>query len=245
MSGSPYELWVVGLRAWQRDPSTDLSGLPILLSESLPPEAYQRLFNHMRQAIDAMMAEFTELLARDIGHATSEHDYARAMVGLRARLARRVQLAEHPGLPEEVRVELRKGVATDVTALQMQVEELVTANANRYGSDRSHTEQMLRIVRQNRFTVILEPGFPLESLFTPTNGFGSPIPHQQRSAAPPPYGAIPDSGGGPHVGVPRPGQTYQTDRRPAAAPAGPGPVPTSSSGFVRRRVYFGDDTPSS
>lgn len=231
MSGSPYEQWVMALRQWQRDPATDLRALPALGVDSLPPDAYQRLFAHMRTAIDAMMLEFSQLLVRDIGAARSEHDYARAMVGLRVRLARRVQLAQHPGLPAEVRAELTKGVAADVTALQAQVEELVTTSADRYGSDRTHTEHMLRIVRQNRFTVVLEPGFPIDALIAGRTGFGS----TGGFAVGPTTGAAPGPPGAP------PG--------PRAAPAGPPgaaapqPVPTSGAGFIRRRVFLGDDRP--
>ncbi|MFC0313986.1 hypothetical protein ACFQNE_05750 [Gordonia phosphorivorans] len=217
MSGSPYEQWVIALRQWQHDPATDLRSLPALRADSLPPDAYQRLFAHMRTAVDTMMLEFSQLLVRDIGAARSEHDYARAMVGLRVRLARRVQLAEHPGLPAEVRAELAKGVEADVNALQAQVEELVTASADRYGSDRTHTEHMLRIVRQNRFTVVLEPGFPLEALLAGQTGFGSTAGFAARGSAHAPPG-------------------------PAGA-AVPQPVPTSGAGFVRRRVFLGDNRP--
>jgi hypothetical protein len=161
MSATVYETWVATLRRWGADPTTDLSHLPQLTADSLPPEAYSRLFVHFNRAIEAMMGGFSDRLTRSLAHARSEHEMAEAIVGLRAHLARRLQLANHPGLPTEIQKPLRDSAARDIHTLQAELERAMTSGANRSGSDRAHTEAMLKLVRDNSFVAILTPGNPL------------------------------------------------------------------------------------
>lgn len=172
MSGSDYEAWVSGLRRWRRDPSASLADLPALTADSLPPEAYARLFTHLNSAVEGMMADFSERFTRGLGEARSEHDMARVIVGLRGHLARRIQLARHPKLPPQIQKPLFNSASRDISALQADLERIVGSSATRAGSDRTHTERMLKLVRDNSFTAILAPGFPIDSLFT-TSGAGT------------------------------------------------------------------------
>lgn len=161
MSGTVYETWVAALRKWGGDPTTDLSHLPPLTADSLPPEAYSRLFVHFNRAIEAMMGGFSDRLTRSLAHARSEHEMADAIAGLRTHLARRLQLANHPGLPAEIQKPLYDSAARDIRTLQAELERAMTSASSRSGSDRAHTESMLKLVRDNSFVAILTPGNPV------------------------------------------------------------------------------------
>ncbi|WLP92149.1 hypothetical protein [Gordonia sp. NB41Y] len=214
MTTSQYEMWVETLRRWRTDPSTDLSRLPLLQADSLPVQAYQRLFVHLGDAIQTMMNDFAEKFARDLGAARSEHDIARTLVNARPQLARRIQLARHPGLPPEVQRPLLEAAERDLRALQQELEQGFTGPSSRYGSDRGAAERLLHLARQNSFTAILAPGFPLESLFN-ASGAVPAAPAPGRAPSPP----SPPSQSSPRVPI----------------PTRPGPV--------RRRVFFGDAAP--
>lgn len=167
MSGGDYERWVVGLRTWRDNPATDLSALPPLDSASFTPATYARLLAHLQQALQAMTDAWSRRLQTAIDRAGSDsHELGRALVQLRAELARRIQLARHPGWPSEIATELERGAANDIRDLQAQLERLVrSAPTARGGSDRDTVEAQLRVLRENSFTAILDPGFDLDRLF--------------------------------------------------------------------------------
>ncbi len=154
-----YEVWVLGLRKWQKNPSADLSQLPRLTADSLPPSAYSRLLTHLHTAIEAMMQDFSEKFSRGIEHARSEHEMAQVMVGLRALLYRRVELARHPSLPEEISRPLVEAARREIAALQVDLERVLTSSTDRSSSNRSRVERMLKLARDNSFTAVLDPGF--------------------------------------------------------------------------------------
>ncbi|MFT4127530.1 MAG: hypothetical protein QM662_15035 [Gordonia sp. (in: high G+C Gram-positive bacteria)] len=214
--GSAYEQWVMALRRWQRDPGADMSGLPVLRADSLPPDAYSRLFGHFHTAMSALTEDVAARFARMLEVARSDHDIANALIGLRAPLARRLQLCRHPALPPEVVRALTDGAERDITALQHELEDVLTSSSSRYASDRRRLEELRTLVRHNRITVVLEPGFPLESLFSN----GAHPPASRRRSAPDP--------------------TPTADRTPAG---GPGPLPGGLHGPVRRRVFLNNDQP--
>jgi hypothetical protein len=164
-ANSAYEAWVSGLRAWGKDPNTDLGELPKLCADSFPPPTYERLVAHIMTAQQEVMSTWQQRLARNIQSARSEHDYARTLVELRSLLGRRLQLAKHPGLPDEVRRPLAEGVERDIRRLQEDLEKAVQRPDRAGGIQLVTRERMLRLVRANSFTALLKPGFPLESLF--------------------------------------------------------------------------------
>ncbi|WP_006245064.1 hypothetical protein [Mycolicibacterium tusciae] len=162
MSASAYEAWVTAVRSWRDDPRHDLSALPSLGADSLPPSAYERLFDHIRLAQQRVMDRWSETFARDWGNAREDHARVRALMATRVLLARRLQLAAHPGLPEVVRTEFTNGVARDVHALQKDLEDAAVRQTG-HRVDRVQTDRTLNLLRANRLTVILEPGFPLQA----------------------------------------------------------------------------------
>nr|WP_313777373.1 hypothetical protein [Mycobacterium sp.] len=162
---SAYEQWVTAVRSWRQDPLHDMSQLPTLVVDSLPPAAFERLFSHIRDAQQHVMNRWADTFARDWGAARDEQGRVRALLDTRRVLARRLQLAGHPGLPEVVRAELTKGVARDTEQLQQELEEALTKQQRGARIDRFQTERALNVLRTNRLTAILEPGFSLQALF--------------------------------------------------------------------------------
>ena len=153
----------MAVRLWRDDPRHDLTTLPPLSVDSLPPTAYERLFDHIRAAQQRVMDRWSETFARDWGNARDDHGRVRALMATRVLMARRLQLAGHPGLPEVIRTEFTAGVARDVRTLQKELEDTVIKQTG-HRIDGVQIERTLRLLRANRLTAILEPGFPLQAL---------------------------------------------------------------------------------
>lgn len=181
---SVYEDWVLALRAWAKDPRTDLSVLPRLTADSLPPAAYERLIAHITSAQQEVMSTWQSRLERNLNAARSESDYARALVELRTLLARRLQLARHPGFPDQIRKPLSEAIERDVRRIQEDLERAVTSS--RRGGLGPARERLLRLVRANSFVAILAPNFPLESVLrdAPTSPPDDPSTLQPTPAMP-------------------------------------------------------------
>jgi hypothetical protein len=164
-SSSVYEQWVLGLRAWRSDPSTDLSHLPALDETSFPPATYDRLIDHLNEAINAFMAAWNDQLLGAVRSATDTHALARALVDARRGLAHRLVLARHPSLPETIRRQLLTQAEADIRGLQRQLEERaehVAESASSLG--RTEREAALRLHRENSLTAVLDPAFSLDGV---------------------------------------------------------------------------------
>lgn len=151
-----YESWVLALRKWGKDPSYDLSDLPPLSVDSFDPRTYQRLLTHLHRAMGEMMEAWSADLQRSLSAASEDYVIARELIRLRGPLARRVQLTAHPGLPAEVSDALSKQTSNDITALQEELEKNVLTAAQGSVSSRARNEQLLAVLRQNRFTAVLD-----------------------------------------------------------------------------------------
>lgn len=189
-SSSGYELWVRALRSWATDPAHTVLDLPVLTESSLPPSAYQRLLGHLNAALSTAMTRWSSEFTVQWGRATTEHDRERAMVQMRTKLARRLQLAAHPSLPAVIRDLLSESAATDIRNLQQEIEDNLLKSTENASSDRSVRERLLKTARANSLTAILEPNFPLDALFRP------------EPAAPPADRRVALEGDISHVGLP-------------------------------------------
>ncbi|WP_338890583.1 hypothetical protein [Rhodococcus sovatensis] len=141
--------------------------MPVLTESSLPPSAYQRLLGHLNEALSTAMTRWSSEFTVQWGRATTEHDRERAMVQMRTKLARRLQLADHPSLPAVIRDLLSESAATDIRNLQQEIEDNLLKSTANASSDRSVRERLLKTARANSLTAILEPNFPLDALFHP------------------------------------------------------------------------------
>lgn len=160
---SVYEDWVRALRSWRQDPLTEMRQLPPLDASSFPPATYQRFVNHLNSAINDFMKRWQAQLSSMLGAATSDHARARALIDARVGLVERLNLARHPGLPEEVRKQLTMQAESDIRSLQAQLEtEATHVVAVSSSSNRPQREATLRLIRDNALTAVLEPGFSLD-----------------------------------------------------------------------------------
>lgn len=167
MSDGLYEIWVRALRNWAKDPTYDLSELPPLSVDSFTPSTYQRLLSHLHEAMSQRMQEWSADLEKSLSRASGDYAIARELVRLRAPLARRVQLANHPGLPAELSEALTKQARDDIEKLQEQLEANVMKAAQGSVSSRARNEQLLALVRENKLTAVLNSNY--EGASAPTN----------------------------------------------------------------------------
>lgn len=144
-----------------------MTDLPVLTESSLPPSAYQRLLGHLNAALSTASTRWAQELSDQWGRATTEHDRERAMVQMRTKLARRLELAAHPSLPVVIRDLLRESASTDIRNLQQEIEDNVLRSTENASSDRNARERLLKTARASSLTAILEPNFPLGALLRP------------------------------------------------------------------------------
>ena len=156
---------MLGLRSWRADPLTNLSHLPRLDETSFPPATYNRLVNHLNDAINEFMKRWTLQLSSAVGAAKEPHALARALVDARLGLAHRLKLARHPSLPEAMSKQLVTQAETDIRSLQRQLEEGAQHAASSGSSvGRTEKEAVLRLYRDNALTAVLDAGFSLDSV---------------------------------------------------------------------------------
>ncbi len=164
-SSNVYEQWVLGLRSWRADPLTNLSDLPKLDETSFPPATYNRLINHLNEAINEFMKRWNRQLSSAVGAAKEPHTLARALVDARLGLAHRLKLARHPSLPATISKQLVTQAETDIRSLQRQLEEGAQHAASSGSSvGRTEKEAILRLYRDNALTAVLDAGFSLDGV---------------------------------------------------------------------------------
>lgn len=153
---TPYETWVLTLRAWQDDPRLALDHLPSLSDDTFTPETYQRLVQHIQNAMDRVGEVWDEGVARAFREQRDPFDLGRELVSLRALLARQWQLASHPSLPEGLRAPLSDGVRRRASATQQQLEDTVRRRISGATRDRPEWERLLRTVRDSSLVRIAD-----------------------------------------------------------------------------------------
>lgn len=152
---TPYEAWVVTLRVWADDPSTPLDGLPTLTEESLPRDAYSRLFEHLFKAMERSGDHWQTGLTEALSQYRDFHDLADRLVKLRMLLARRLQLASHPGLPEQVRTALTEDFTRMVERNQTELHDQLRRELARNQAPQAMAEQLMRTIQENSFTGVM------------------------------------------------------------------------------------------
>lgn len=157
-----YETWVRRLRAWQKDPSTPLHDLPVLDDASFTPATYQRLLTHIEKALETVTRQWSDRLTAAFARHLGGHDLARDLVAIRPLLARRVQLATHPHLPDGLRGPLQQECARTLSRLQEDLESMVTdlRRDGRLGS--VDADELLRTVRENSLLRVMDMDIPLD-----------------------------------------------------------------------------------
>lgn len=150
-----YETWVHRITAWGDDPSVSLNDLPPITEEMFLPATFDRLFKHIDRANMKIMDRWEENLVRDLSKAKTEPELARVLANSRGLLAKRVEFARNPALPEKIRETLTKEVETTIRDLQKQLEENFS---NQESSTAVVRNDFLRVVKQTPLTAVLDWG---------------------------------------------------------------------------------------
>ena len=153
---SPYETWVLTLRAWSQDPMTPLDQLPALADDTFTPETYGRLIDHLMKSLQTASDRWQSHLERAWSDVSSPHDLARQLVALRSTLSRRVQLSLHPSLPPAVREVLEREIRAAVARYQEDLEHAVRKQSAAASVDHGAVERLLKVVRENSFLSVLD-----------------------------------------------------------------------------------------
>jgi len=190
MGGQPattYEHWVRTLRDWSVDDSVSLTGLPPLTEESLPAGAYERLINHIRQALETAAAGWVSALSKTLASIGDPAALAVDLVALRRKLSRRLELARHPALPQVLRDAFSDAVDRSVRDAQQQIETAIK-NLGRDGhTPASVVDELHRVTRENSFVAVLAytadtPGGRFTPNYRSTDPAGPdhPVPERPR-----------------------------------------------------------------
>lgn len=183
-SATAYELWVRTIRVWSGDDSVSLVGLPQLTEDSMPADAYTRLINHVAEAIETVTAHWDQSLARTLESIAEPSALAVELVALRRRLARRLELARHPSLPEVVRTAFSEAADRDIRSYQRQLEEAVSKLGRAGRLPTSVVDDLFRCIRENSFVAVLSyTGDAVGGRFTPDHQPAAPRPEVQPGAS--------------------------------------------------------------
>lgn len=149
-----YETWVRRLRAWAKDPTVTLDGLPAYNQQTFTVAVHERLIKHMNKALEII----DDLWARAVTNPpefTNTQEYERWWIQCRNQLARRMQLCNHSALPEEVRAGLRLQAEGMITGWQTTIEDQIL-----HGSlAPADAEIGYNIIHNAPLTAILDPTF--------------------------------------------------------------------------------------
>lgn len=159
MPGDPaattYEQWVRTVHAWSVDESVSLAGLPALTEDSLPAAAYDRLITHLNESLEKVADTWARSLTKVAESIGAPSDLAVDLVALRRKLARRLELARHPGLPEVLRRAYSGAVDRSVRQAQQQLEDAIKELGRSGRTPSALVDELYRVVRENSFVTVL------------------------------------------------------------------------------------------
>ena len=155
MPGDPaattYEQWVRTVHAWSVDESVSLAGLPALTEDSLPAAAYDRLITHLNESLEKVADTWARSLTKVAESIGAPSDLAVDLVALRRKLARRLELARHPGLPEVLRRAYSGAVDRSVRQAQQQLEDAIKELGRSGRTPSALVDELYRVVRGELF----------------------------------------------------------------------------------------------
>lgn len=185
VGSSPYETWALTLRAWGNDPLTPLDHLPRLENDSFTPDTYKRLIKYLTDALDKAGLAWSERLGTATNRAGDSFELQRALVDSRAGLARHLELARHPSLPDDVRRILDERIRDTIERAQHDLEEAIRNRRSTGRVDTTGTENLLRIVKENAFTAVLrKTAVPAPAVAEPAEVPSAPSVAKESSSDP-------------------------------------------------------------
>lgn len=147
LGASPYETWVRTLKAWSQDPTISLEHLPALQDDTYSPDTANRLLHAIIDAMSAVNERWLADLGRIFDNYRDPYELGRRLVQLRPAIARSMQLASHPSLPQTFRDALQSSVRSTIERNQREFEESFETTLRHSDLPKSTREQLLRTVR--------------------------------------------------------------------------------------------------
>ncbi|RYJ24218.1 hypothetical protein CU044_5066 [Streptomyces sp. L-9-10] len=182
--GGTYETWAAFLTEWAAGTDaaagtegasgvrSDGAGLPALRQEDFAADTWDRLRLRLTDALSARLQLCADALAGALREAADEFSVGRALAQARSGLHPVRALANHPGLPEDLRPQLLKMVDDATRSLQQDLERAVESMVSE-GGDPRHVEARRRTLRDNPLTAV-KRSTPSGSPGGRTSGCGRP-----------------------------------------------------------------------
>jgi len=151
--GGQYNAWAAFLEGWGTGERLDAGALPPISPEDLAPDTWVRFVRRLGDALSARLDGWAAGLDRGITEARDEFGVGRALSGARQGLREIRAVANHPGLPGDLRDKLVHEVDRNVSSAQEELEKQAE-RMRAQGARAAAVEARLRTLRENRLTVV-------------------------------------------------------------------------------------------
>jgi len=135
---------------------TPLDHLPSLAADTFTPATFDRLLEHLTKAIQAVTDRWSAELSRATANVTSAPELARILVAQRPILARRLQIASHPCLPQQLRDALMQSCRADIARYQREFESALMHSSEVARVDLVARDKLAGVVRENSFLAVFD-----------------------------------------------------------------------------------------
>ncbi|MGH4020782.1 MAG: hypothetical protein ACRDT0_16465 [Pseudonocardiaceae bacterium] len=151
--GGTYNGWATFLERWGAGEATDSTHLPPLEPADFTGDTWERLVLRLTDAISRRLRSWADALTRAMAESTDEFTVGRALSQARSGLRAVRDLAQHPGLPQDLRDRLVDLVDRQVDSAQQSLEEQVDRMRSN-GVDAQLVEARRRTIRDNPLTAV-------------------------------------------------------------------------------------------
>lgn len=150
-TGGAYNDWAAFLDRWAAGETMDSTQLPVLEPADFAGDTWERLVRRLTDALSRRLQSWADGLSRAMAESTDEFSVGRALGQARSGLRSVRALAQHPGLPQDLRDRLVDLVDRQVRSAQQSLEEQVDRMRSS-GVAAPHVEARRRTIRDNPLT---------------------------------------------------------------------------------------------
>lgn len=152
-TGGAYNDWAAFLDRWATGEVMDSTPLPALASADFAVDTWERLVHRLTDAISQRLRSWADGLSRAMAETTDEFSVGRTLGQARSGLRSMRALAQHPGLPQDLRERLVDLVDRQVRSAQHSLEEQVDRMRSS-GVAARDVEARRRTIRDNPLTAV-------------------------------------------------------------------------------------------
>jgi hypothetical protein len=152
LRGGVYDEWARFVQRWSTGDSTGMADLPSIEAAELSADTLDRLTRRIVDALSVRLQSTVDVLTASLAGASDEFSFGRALTQTRTGLQNVRGLAQHPGLPEQLRTRLVEIVDGQVASFQQSLEEQLARGTS--VNDRDIVESRRRALRNNPLTAV-------------------------------------------------------------------------------------------